>query len=103
MGRYATDAAESAFAELASRFEGELRRGVMMGRRTLTRDGRMIACLDTDGLAIRLGAGTSAFASAMALPGAGPFSPGKSRGGFPDWVYIPTSAAEHWDEFVTRA
>lgn len=102
MGRFATEAAEAAFAALAERFEGELTRGVMMGRRILKRDGRMIACVDGDGLGIRLGAGSGAFTAAMALPGAALFGPGRSAG-FRDWVSLPVALADRWDEFVELA
>ncbi|MDM4762439.1 hypothetical protein QT381_05395 [Galbitalea sp. SE-J8] len=103
MGRYTTDAADAAFAPIVARFAGVLDRGTMMGRPILKHAGRMVACLDGDGLGIRLGRESAAFADAMALPGAVLFSPGASGRDFADWVRLPVALEDHWEEFVARA
>ncbi|MFT4122588.1 MAG: hypothetical protein QM635_02025 [Microbacteriaceae bacterium] len=102
MGRFETEAASAAFDAVAAHFAGRLDVGMMMGRRTLRDGGRMIACLDADGLGIRLGRGTPVIEQALAVPGATLFAPGRSAP-FRDWASLPTAQRDRWAEFVERA
>ncbi|SEE94645.1 hypothetical protein [Ruania alba] len=91
------------FDDLADHFAPELRRGVMMGRPMLALEGRMLACLDSGMLGVRLGRESSAFAEAMELPGATLFAPGKGPKQFRDWAAIPAEHSSEWAYFVAAA
>ena len=97
----------AAFDALVDAFQQVASRGQMMGRPCLfvEVDGsrKMLACLDAEVLGVRLGRDTGAFAEALAVPGAGVFSPGTGRKQFKDWVGLPADASDRWETFVERA
>jgi hypothetical protein len=103
MTAYATERALLAFDAIWREVEGDLRRASMMGRPSLNRGRRMVACLDGDGLAIRLGRDSRPFAEALALPGAQLFTPGRSERTFRDWVHLPVAHADRWPEFLAAS
>jgi len=74
--------------------------GVMFGKRALKAGGKAFACLKGDVLAFRLGAGTAAHASALALPGAELFDPSTRDRPFKDWVAVPLSQSARWADLA---
>jgi hypothetical protein len=83
------------------------RRGVtagnMFGKPTLKIGTKSIACLYNDGMAFKLGAGTSEHVEALALSGAGLFDPSGTGRQMRDWVWVPVEHAGHWVEFADAA
>ncbi|MDF2444001.1 MAG: hypothetical protein JWR01_2204 [Subtercola sp.] len=100
---------EESFEALAAELlEQGAERSQMMGRPMFAVNGRMFACLSSDRLAVRLGAGTPELDDALALPGATLFSPGNAKSGgahrvWRDWASLPVSAAEDWHDFANLA
>lgn len=81
----------------------EVERKRMMGSAVLMREGRMVACLNGDLLAVKLGRDRSEHAEALAVPGAATWSPQPSRNGFTDWVGMPLAANGVWLDWVRTA
>ena len=94
--------AERQFADLLEALAPEVQRKQMMGRPTLMAGRTMVACLNGDVLGIRLGRDTTVFADALAVGGAGVFTPGERRT-FKDWVGIPVSSGDEWLRFTVAA
>jgi hypothetical protein len=70
--------------------------GALFGARSLTVDGTAFACLKGDRLAVRLGAGTAAHTTALALDGASLFDPSGKGRPFQDWVAVPATHSDNW-------
>jgi hypothetical protein len=70
--------------------------GALFGARSLTLEGTAFACLKSDQLAVKLGAGTAAYADALAIDGAGPFDPSGKGRPFKDWVALPSAQSDEW-------
>lgn len=81
----------------------EVERKQMMGSPILMREGKMVACLDDDLLAVKLGRNRPEHAEALAVPGADVWSPQKGRKGFTDWVGMPLAASAVWLDWVRTA
>lgn len=81
----------------------EVERRQMMGSPILMREGKMVACLDDDLLAVKLGRNRPEYAEALAQPGFGIWSPQKGRKGFTDWVGMPVAASDSWLDWVRTA
>lgn len=81
----------------------EVERKRMMGSTVLMREGKMVACLDGDLLAVKLGRDRPEHAEALAVPGAATWSPQPSRNGFTDWVGMPVTASGGWLDWVRTA
>lgn len=81
----------------------EVERKRMMGSAVLMREGRMVACLNGDLLAVKLGRDRPEHAEALAVPGAATWSPQPSRNGFTDWVGMPLAASGVWLDWVRTA
>jgi hypothetical protein len=77
--------------------------GMMFGKRALKSGTKAIACLKGDVLAFRLGAGSAAHASALALPGAELFDPSARDKPFKDWVAVPFAHADRWPGLAETA
>jgi hypothetical protein len=90
------DAAE-AFESLADHLRP---RGVvtaqMFGKRSLKYESRAFACLFGDALAVKLMAGTSEHATALALAGAELFDPSGKHRPMKDWVSVPLAHTDRW-------
>ena len=79
-------------------------RAQMMGRPILKAGSTMFAAhVGGDRLAVKLGRDTTAFADALALPGAAVWSPGDSGRLFHDWVALPASLEDDWMRFAEIA
>ncbi|MFD1713700.1 hypothetical protein ACFSBZ_04375 [Amnibacterium flavum] len=95
--------ADEVFDELAADLvERGARQGRMMGRPMLSTGGRMFACLNAGALGLKLGESSREHAEALAIPGAGLFSPAKGRI-FRDWVSLPLTASDDWERFAVIA
>jgi hypothetical protein len=81
----------------------EVERKQMMGSPILMREGKMVACLDHDLLAVKLGRDRAEYSEALTVPGAGIWSPQKGRKGFTDWVGIPVAQSGVWLDWVRTA
>jgi hypothetical protein len=81
----------------------EVERKRMMGSAVLMREGKMVACLNGDLLAVKLGRDRPEHAEALAVPGAATWSPQPSRNGFTDWVGMPLAASGVWLDWVRTA
>jgi hypothetical protein len=81
----------------------EVERKQMMGSPILMHDGKMVACLNGDLLAVKLGRDRPEHADALTVPGAATWSPQPSRNGFTDWVGMPLAASGVWLDWVRTA
>jgi hypothetical protein len=70
--------------------------GKMFGARALMLDGKAIGCLKGELFAVKLGAGSTAYKNALALPDAALFDPAGKGRPFKDWVTLPVSQSKHW-------
>jgi hypothetical protein len=77
--------------------------GQMFGKPTLKVGTKAIACHFEDGVAFKLGAGTSEHAEALGLDGAKLFDPSRMGRAMKDWVWVPQSYAERWLAFGEAA
>jgi TfoX/Sxy family transcriptional regulator of competence genes len=96
-------AALSRFGGIVDALGHEVERKQMMGSPILMREGKMVACLDGDLLAVKLGRDRPEHAEALAVPGADTWSPQESRRAFTDWVGIPMAACDVWLDWVRTA
>jgi hypothetical protein len=97
-----TDAVQE-FDRVVEALGPEVERKRMMGSSVLMRDGKMVACLNSDLLAVKLGRDRPEHAEALAVPGAATWSPQPSRNGFTDWVGMPLAASGVWLDWVRTA
>jgi TfoX/Sxy family transcriptional regulator of competence genes len=97
-----TDAVQE-FDRVVEALGPEVQRKRMMGSAVLMREGKMVACLNGDLLAVKLGRGRPEHAEALAVPGAATWSPQPSRNGFTDWVGLPSAASGVWLDWVRTA
>src|SRR5215212_9805292 len=74
--------------------------GALFGARSLTVDGTAFACLKSDQLAVKLGAGSAAHTGALALDGASLFDPSGKGRPFKDWVAVPVGESDQWGRLV---
>lgn len=95
--------AMSEFGRIVETLGPEVERTQMMGSPVLMRDGKMVACLNGDLLAVKLGRDRPEHAEALAVPGAATWSPQPSRRGFTDWVGMPAAASGVWLDWVRTA
>src|SRR4051794_28378838 len=70
--------------------------GALFGARSLTVEGTAFACLKGGQLAVKLGAGSAAHASALDLVGASLFDPSGKGRPFKDWVAVPVAESAAW-------
>lgn len=91
------------FTKIAETLEGEVARRQMMGCPILMREGKMVACLDADVFAVKLGRTREEHAEALGIPGAALWSPKESHRQFSDWVGIPLSQSDVWLEWTRAA
>lgn len=97
-----TDAARE-FDRIVETLGPEVERKRMMGSAVLMREGKMVACLNGDLLAVKLGRDRPEHTEALAVPGAAIWSPQPSRTGFTDWVGMPVAASGVWLDWVRTA
>jgi hypothetical protein len=97
-----TDAVQE-FDRVVDALGPEVERKRMMGSAVLMREGKMVACLNGDLLAVKLGRDRPEHAEALAVPGAATWSPQPSRNGFTDWVGMPLAASGVWLDWVRTA
>lgn len=97
-----TDAGQE-FDRVVEALGPEVERKRMMGSAVLMREGKMVACLNGDLLAVKLGRDRPEHAEALAVPGAATWSPQPSRNGFTDWVGMPLAASSVWLDWVRTA
>lgn len=95
--------AMSEFDDLVEALGPEVERRKMMGSPILMHGGKMVACLDSDMLAVKLGRDRPEHADALTVPGAAVWSPQKGRKGFTDWIGLPLAASEVWLDWVRTA
>jgi hypothetical protein len=91
------------FDRIVNTLGHEVERKQMMGSPILMREGKMVACLDGDLIAVKLGRDRAEYAEALTVPGAGIWSPQKGRKGFTDWVGIPVAQSGVWLDWVRTA
>ena len=91
------------FARIAESLDGEVSRRQMMGCPILMREGKMVACLDKDVFAVKLGRTREEHAEALGIPGAALWSPKESHRQFSDWVGIPVSQSDVWLDWTRTA
>lgn len=77
--------------------------GKMFGKDALKFESKAIACLLEDKMAFKVGRASKAMAGAMQYPGAELFDPSGQGRPFRDWVAIPESSIEHWEELANAA
>jgi hypothetical protein len=86
---------------LSTRYDGT-GPGMMFGRPCLKRNGKMAACLWTDGgIAVKLVDETDR-TEALGLDGAGLFDPGMGRV-MREWVHVPATSAAGWEALLARS
>jgi len=95
--------ARSEFDRIVETLGPEIERKQMMGSPILMREGKMVACLDGDLFAVKLGRNREEYAEALEVPGADIWSPQKGRKGFTDWVGIPVAQSAIWLDWVRTA
>ncbi len=91
------------FAKVVEALGPEVTRKQMMGCPIIMREGKMVACLDAEVFAVKLGRTRDEHAEALALPGAATWSPKESHRQFSDWVGIPVSLTSAWLEWTRTA
>ena len=91
------------FTKIAETLDGEVTRRQMMGCPILMREGKMVACLDNDVFAVKLGRSREEHAEALGIPGAALWSPKESHRQFSDWVGLPVSQRDVWLEWTRTA
>ena len=95
---------EQAYKRLVADLSGRgVTAGHMFGKPTLKVGTRSVACLYNDGMAFKLGEGTSEQVEALALPGSNLFDPSGTGREMKDWVWVPVEHARHWVEFADAA
>ncbi|MEU6083326.1 hypothetical protein [Streptomyces sp. NPDC047108] len=77
--------------------------GAMFGKRALKAEGKAFACLKGDLLAVKLGDGTPAHRATLDLTGAELFDPSGKGRPFKDWVAVPVTHAERWQDLAETA
>jgi TfoX/Sxy family transcriptional regulator of competence genes len=95
--------AMSEFDRVVETLGSEVERKKMMGSPILMREGKMVACLNGDLLAVKLRRDRPEHAEALTVPGAATWSPQPSRRGFTDWVGMPVAASDVWLDWVRTA
>jgi hypothetical protein len=96
--------AEHAFDLIVTSTASEdVHEATMFGCGTLLEDDKIFACLYHDGLAVRLGEGSSEFESAMSLPGSTVWDPTRRDKPFRDWALLPLAAKESWTTLAVAA
>jgi hypothetical protein len=97
--------AKERYDEIAERLAAE--HGAMpshaFGMPALKAGGAMFAGLAGEEMTFKLGAGTPEHAEAMALPGAHPFDPSGRDRPFKDWVQVPATHADRWQDLAEQA
>ncbi len=91
------------FGRIVETLGSDVERKQMMGSPILMREGKMVACLDGDLLAVKLGRTRSEHAEALAVPGADTWSPQEGRRAFTDWVGMPVERRDVWLDWVRTA
>ena len=91
------------FTKIAETLDSEVTRRQMMGCPILMREGKMVACLDDDVFAVKLGRSREEHAEALGIPGAALWSPKESHRQFSDWVGLPVSQSDVWLEWTRTA
>ncbi len=95
---------EQAYERLAADLSGRgVTAGQMFGKPTLKVGTKSVACLYNDGMAFKLGDGTSEHIEALALSGTNLFDPSGTGRAMTDWVWVPVEHAKHWVEFADAA
>jgi hypothetical protein len=95
---------EQAYERLVADLSGRgVTAGDMFGKPTLKVGTKSVACLYNEGMAFKLGTGTSEHAEALALSGANVFDPSGTGREMQDWVWVPVEHAKHWVEFADAA
>ncbi|PQZ89099.1 hypothetical protein CQ018_16275 [Arthrobacter sp. MYb227] len=77
--------------------------GKMFGKDALKFESKAIACLLQDTMAFKVGRDSAAMAKAMKHPGAELFDPSGQGRPFKDWVAVPESSIERWEELANAA
>lgn len=77
--------------------------GKMFGKDALKFESKAIACLLQDTMAFKVGRESESMAQAMKYPGAALFDPSEQGRPFKDWVAVPDSSIEHWEELARAA
>lgn len=77
--------------------------GRMFGAEALMLNGKAIACAKRDMVGFKLGDGTPAHSTALALPGAELFEPSGSHRPFRDWVVVPLATPEAHSALFAQA
>lgn len=93
----------SEFGRIVETLGHEVERKQMMGSPVLMHEGRMVACLNGDLLAVKLHRDRPEHAEALAVAGAAIWSPQPTRRGFTDWVGMPLAASAVWLDWVRTA
>jgi hypothetical protein len=92
-----TATAREAFDELAEEVAPQgFTVSKMFGLPCLKYSTKAIVAMQGEGVAFKLGAGTSEHAEAMKAKGAEPFDPAKNGRPMKDWVWLPTATAKSW-------
>jgi hypothetical protein len=91
------------FGRIVETLGPEVERKQMMGSPILMREGKMVACLDGDLLAVKLGRDRPEHTEALTVPGADTWSPQQGRKGFTDWVGMPVERRDVWLDWVRTA
>lgn len=77
--------------------------GRMFGAEALLLNGKAIVCAKREMVGFKLGEGTTAHTSALALPGAELFDPSGKHRPFRDWVAIPLTMPNAASELLRKA
>lgn len=97
------DTALAEFGHIVKTLGPEVVRKQMMGSPILMREGKMVACLDGDVLAVKPGRTRPEHAEALAVPGAATWSPQQGRKAFTDWVGMPVAVSDIWLDWIRTA
>jgi len=77
--------------------------GKMFGKEALKFESKAIACLLEDRMAFKVGRDSTAMSQGMDCPGAELFDPSGQGRPFRDWVAVPESSLERWEQLAQAA
>ncbi|GAA1496865.1 hypothetical protein [Paeniglutamicibacter kerguelensis] len=102
--QFPTPEAMAEYQRISRTLLGEgVKPGKMFGKDALKFESKAIACLLEDRMAFKVGRDSKAMSQGMECPGAALFDPSGQGRPFRDWVAVPESSMERWEQLAQAA